>query len=1053
MPGFLSGGELAHRLVLNRWLLDQLGVENFEELKNLLRLVPEGAADDGQSYFFGRLAQQGELGRDRLAVYDRRVLEYERRLARERHNFRGFRYFQYLAVLAAEVYLDSLTADPPGFLDSLNGFLAELRRKDTVLRGAPSFEADDLRRLAFFMATGSGKTLLLHVNVWQLVHYLEHGRCPQALVRRLDGRRAFSNVLLITPSVGLSTQHLKELKASGLNAGLLVDNRVSSGGLFGPMVKVIEIHKLAEEQSKDGVSIALDELGSENLVIVDEGHKGTASEDKEEKRWKGKQQRLCRNGFLLEYSATFSQAIGTAKRKRQDELLSEYGKAILFDYSYAHFYGDGFGKNFRVLNLQSTRANQAHELMLGGLLVYYSQLELYRKNEAHFREYKIERPLWVLLGTSVSKAKGDKTRAAKTERTDIAEVLAFLVKFLEEPEWAKKTIARLVAGETGYSDKESVEDLFAAHLGRLRSRKVEKLYGSIQEDVFQGRGALELWEVKSAEGEIGLRVSAASGRVPYFGVINIGDVPDFRKHIKDKLKLDVQDDHITDESLFEHVDDHDSSIAMLIGAKKFIEGWSSWRVSSMGLMNVGTGEGSQVMQLFGRGVRLKGRDMSLKRSEDCADIPDEHKDLNRPLETLYIFGWNANYVERFREMLEREDIGKEFSVQVKRMAPWPSGALPVPQTGVGFDLGSLTWELKPEPAEIALDLTPRMAALWSAEEGAPVHASQDLAAAEVCLADDGVLGLVDLDQAYANLLRHKQAKGCGNVFVSRAALAPALQYCRARMRAEDRQDPEFVQSAVNQALERYFDDWIRRHEREVEFEHSKPGWLACEAVGFDRYTIRVKKSRFLKDIERLLRQPLPPGPAEEPLPRLHWDRSLFNPVLAVGDREWSENVAVQPPPLGKNEKLLLKDMEKFWRDNHDKEPYHDFDVFVLRNLPGRGVGLFSRSGFFPDFIVWLKHRESGAVHVRFLDPHGLHHDGLSGTKPKFDALRKLAEFTERPDFKDNSISLDGYILAATKPEYIVDRSGRSWADIERDYPVLHQTGGYVGRVLMPAWER
>jgi hypothetical protein len=34
----------------------------------------------------------------------------------------------------------------------------------------------------------------------------------------------------------------------------------------------------------------------------------------------------------------------------------------------------------------------------------------------------------------------------------------------------------------------------------------------------------------------------------------------------------------------------------------------------MGLLNIGKGEGPQIIQLFGRGVRLKGKNLSLKRS-------------------------------------------------------------------------------------------------------------------------------------------------------------------------------------------------------------------------------------------------------------------------------------------------------------------------------------------------------------------------------------------------------------------------------------------------------
>ena len=38
--------------------------------------------------------------------------------------------------------------------------------------------------------------------------------------------------------------------------------------------------------------------------------------------------------------------------KGRGPLIEEYGKAIAFDYSYRYFYGDGYGKDFTILNLQ-----------------------------------------------------------------------------------------------------------------------------------------------------------------------------------------------------------------------------------------------------------------------------------------------------------------------------------------------------------------------------------------------------------------------------------------------------------------------------------------------------------------------------------------------------------------------------------------------------------------------------------------------------------------------------------------------------------------------------
>ena len=49
----------------------------------------------------------------------------------------------------------------------------------------------DLSKLAFWMATGSGKTRLLHLNYRQFNHY---------------NRESLDNILLITPNEGLSQQ-------------------------------------------------------------------------------------------------------------------------------------------------------------------------------------------------------------------------------------------------------------------------------------------------------------------------------------------------------------------------------------------------------------------------------------------------------------------------------------------------------------------------------------------------------------------------------------------------------------------------------------------------------------------------------------------------------------------------------------------------------------------------------------------------------------------------------------------------------------------------------
>ena len=97
-------------------------------------------------------------------------------------------------------------------------------------------------------------------------------------------------------------------------------------------------------------------------------------------------------------------------------------------------------------------------------------------------------------------------------------------------------------------------------------------------------------------------------------------------------------------SLFYDINSKGSKVNVLIGSKKFSEGWSSWRVSTMGLLNIGRGEGSEIIQLFGRGVRLKGYKFSLKRSIalDASLRPSHIPEVLPILETLNIFGSNIN---------------------------------------------------------------------------------------------------------------------------------------------------------------------------------------------------------------------------------------------------------------------------------------------------------------------------------------------------------------------------------------------------------------------------
>jgi hypothetical protein len=693
--------------------------------------------------------------------------------------------------------------------------------------------------------------------------------------------------------------------------------------------------------------------------------------------------------------------------------------------------------------------------MLGGLLIFYQQAMLHRRHWEDARGYNIEKPLWVLLGTSVSRKRPDEkdtTRTAEEERTDVGEVVAFLRRFLEKPDWAQDHIGKAISGKSGFAEMESGIDLFEKHIKHISDEDAAILYKGICRDLFHGQGGLEIVEIKRS-GEIGLRVTAASHKeLPYFGLINIGDVADFRKYLQEKHKIDVRQDVIND-SLFDRISQADSPINMLIGAKKFIEGWSSWRVSSMGLLRIGKGEGSQVIQLFGRGVRLKGIDKSLKRSHSLTGSPDWLESL----ETLYITGWNADYLQTFRKLLEREDLAKELAplkVVQQKLPFWTY----VPQVPKGFDCSGETWLLNTEGPYIPLDLRPQVESLAPGETGAREGTALAGETTTVIFDKDLYLGIVDIDRLHAEVKEYKIARGYRNVFISRDSLHGVLtSRCELRMLKEEAQDPERVQRAASRALKTYLDKFVRMRERQTESLNAEPRHLISESQVVQEYRITVHVEgvgeNLLKDIEKILKtvkkkQKELLKDAGDPLPRVYWDRHLFNPLLVEGNKEWMEHVSINPPPLMLSERKLAEDLRAFWKENCNKPEYRDIEICLLRNLPKTGVGMFTRSGFYPDFIFWIRNKKTKAVRVVFLDPHGLHHEGVIDND-RFAAIEKLRELGKNKQFKKKDVTLNGFILAPsdTSPDKIPGAKDKTWDEMEKEYPLLRQGGSYITRLF------
>ena len=255
-------------------------------------------------------------------------------------------------------------------------------------------------------------------------------------------------------------------------------------------MRVIEITKLTEVKKGGGLSVPVEAFEGNNLIFVDEGHKGSGGE-----RWRGYRDALAETGFTFEYSATFGQALTAA---RNEELTREYAKAIAFDYSYRYFHGDGFGKDFNILNLKDTSApfhvlgtedkeaenaeERTDRLLLGNLLAFYEQQRVFAEHQNALRPYHLERPLWVFVGGTVNAVYSRNRR----KQSDVLTVVRFLHRVLNNAGgWAVAGIRRLLAGESGL-ERADGRDVFEGRFGSLRDSGLspQALYRDILRDVF-----------------------------------------------------------------------------------------------------------------------------------------------------------------------------------------------------------------------------------------------------------------------------------------------------------------------------------------------------------------------------------------------------------------------------------------------------------------------------------------------------------------------------------------------------------------------------------------
>jgi hypothetical protein len=1051
-----------NKLLLNQWLISLFGIDPLQEHSvNGKKVRPfhklaepirdprlEGLDKDNLHFFFHHLADSplfsiaGEdiggfrITRDLLLTYEENIVRHTQTINEKRQRPVVWKYFQWLSLLFVEIYLDKFFGAKEGLLAELNIFVERFNRCWAEFADVPAYTEDDLNKLCLQNATGSGKTLLMHVNLLQYQHY----------ARKCAKDKELSRVILLTPNERLSEQHIAELRESDIAAS----NFASAGhNLFTQAqglerVDVLEITKLAEQEGPH--TVATRSLGDQNLLLVDEGHRGLSGkkEKEEENAWFKRRASLCEKGFTFEYSATFEQAVAAAKNA---EFENTYAKTIVFDYSYRWFYEDGFGKDYQILNLPGAFEETQSIYMTACLLKFYQQLRIYEEKAKDFEPFNLEKPLWVFVGSTVSSGKMSKDE--QIVATDVALIIQFIADFLDNSQVATRRMHEILTGkgqDTGLLDKDG-NDIFAGaftYLARVMNggESASALYRDILARLFNhsAGGHLSLDRIKGESGEVALRVGTSE--TP-FGLINVGDAKSLCDHVaevaaQNGTRLTVADSDFA-EAMFASVKDSTSPVNLLIGSKKFVEGWDCWRVSTMGLMHVGRSEGSQIIQLFGRGVRLKGYDWSLKRSGHS------HAPL-RPtfieeLETLNVFGIEADFMEKFREFLKEEglpgnerrkiitiplnvtyDFGKKLKILRPKRKASDGKEYDFKKDAAVPTVGDIPDYMTHNT--VVADWYPRIQAMQS--RGTSLATQKD----KVSLREQH-LALLDYDTLFFELERFKRERSWYNFNITKDGIQRLLSDPNwyTLYLPETRLNPAtfdgvlLLQQVALELLKRYCDHYYNYRKREyieprlelrdlTPDDDNIPQEESYQLIvdGDDEQVIQGIQ-QIKKDLEQKKDDLLKVGD----LNACNFGKHLFQPLFHV--RRGGE-ITILPVALNESEYQFVTDL-KTWFDNDSETggkaalENEGMELFLLRNMSrGKGVGFFEAGNFHPDFILWMLvgPKENRSQYVTFIEPHGLLHEGPASEKVLFH--KRIKDVEQR--LKDPTVILNSFILSWTR---------------------------------------
>ena len=456
---------------------------------------------------------------------------------------------------------------------------------------------------------------------------------------------------------------------------------------------------------------------------------------------------------------------------------------------------------------------------------------------------------------------------------------------------------------------------------------------------------------------------------------------------------------------------------------------------------MGKGEGTQIIQLFGRGVRLRGYKMSLRRSYVLAQKPNPPKGL-RQAETLQVFGIRADYIKKFRDWIFSEvPETQERQVWdlpvVKTLPEHKLRTLQIKNEidGVLVDRGQAFRKLGPlvrlrPPSETnladdwirahptRLNWLPKIQGIRAEDKEitgklAEIETlpTQKLTKIPICF--------FDLDELFFSFESYKASRGLDRLYADKEAIRQLLESDHwytlhatesdmQLSRYENREQwQRMAQQLINSYAERFY-GYIRSRWEAPYLEIAEVDNDNANLI--DSYTIEgAGDSERISDLINDLREAVQADPLTSWRDDFYKWRTvpfhghLYQPLFYLGK---NTQIKISPVSLDENESYFVSNLSKWCKKQED-----DIDVYLLRNQAVTGLGFMQASNFYPDFLMWVK--TDGIEHLVFVEPHGLVHEKPHHPKIRF-RTQILPGIQSTICKQCSDLRLHAYILSTTE---------------------------------------